>query len=237
MQLTILFIDEEYRLDPEERFAFGRSGDLEVDSENLYMHRTVGTFRFHQGVWWLHNEAATATIEIVSGDGFLTVVPAGQSTALSQAFSTIRFEFGQMHYELECRLGIEPLPEVDEISPDTGLTTLKFGNVRLNEEQRLMLTAFAADSLRSSRLSDTLPSTAEVANLLGWTVKKVTRKLDYLCVRLAETGVSGLRGQLGDDATDRRRRLVEHAVNNALISARDLDELDRFVETRQSTGD
>ena len=66
----------------------------------------------------------------------------------------------------------------------------------------------------------------QVAGRLGWSAKKLDRKLDYLCRRLTERGVRGLRGQPGDEAVDRRQRLVDHVVLAGLVTSLDLELLD-----------
>jgi hypothetical protein len=66
------------------------------------------------------------------------------------------------------------------------------------------------------------PANAEVAHRLGWSLKKLDRKLDYLCARLSEAGVQGLRGARGGEAHDRRRRLVDHVIRTRLVTEADL---------------
>jgi hypothetical protein len=61
-----------------------------------------------------------------------------------------------------------------------------------------------------------------VAARLGWTLAKFNRKLDHLCVKLARAGVAGVHGDLGQLATDRRRVLVEHALEVGLVGPQDL---------------
>jgi hypothetical protein len=70
-----------------------------------------------------------------------------------------------------------------------------------------------------------MPANREVAHRLGWTITKFNRKLDYLCRRLAESGVEGAFGDSGDLATNRRQVLVEHAVARRLVTVADLDDL------------
>ena len=69
-----------------------------------------------------------------------------------------------------------------------------------------------------------------MARRLGWSITKFNRKLDNLCDRFAKLGVGGLRGSLDQLATDRRRRLVEHAVESGLIDRSQLDRLPPDVE-------
>lgn len=235
MRLSLWFLDEEFVVDPAETFRFGRAGDLVVDEDNLYMHRTVGSIRFHQSLWWLHNESESAPIEIIGGDGLQTMVPAGAQAPLSQTDSQLRFTFGQFNYEIESQLEAPPTPRPIAIADgEDSTSTLRFGHIELNRDQRLMIAALGGESLRSGTRPDAIPANAEVAALLGWTVKKVERKLDHLCSRLTDSGVRGLRGRAGADASDRRRNLIDHAIMTGLTGPGDLDLLEQDVRTRDA---
>ena len=114
------------------------------------------------------------------------------------------------------------------VSVDDGSETLEattqFGVVNLNPEQHQMLVVLAEKSLIDSTApTSDLPANAAVAHRLGWSAKKLDRKLDYLCARLASEGVRGLRGEKGFEAIDRRSRLVEHALSSGMVTAADLD--------------
>ena len=63
---------------------------------------------------------------------------------------------------------------------------------------------------------------------LGWSLPKFNRKLDHLCEKLHRAGVAGLHGGLGTGAADRRRRLVDHALEARLVTTDDLALLDRL---------
>ena len=58
---------------------------------------------------------------------------------------------------------------------------------------------------------------------------KFNKKLDRLCLKLAEAGVPGLHGGPGDLASNRRARLVEHCLATRMVTAGDLPELDRML--------
>jgi hypothetical protein len=75
-----------------------------------------------------------------------------------------------------------------------------------------------------------MPSSAEAAARLGWTMTRFNRKLDNVCDKLDRAGVKGLRGGSGGLATNRRARLVEYAVASRLVTAADLDLLDLTAE-------
>jgi hypothetical protein len=104
-----------------------------------------------------------------------------------------------------------------------GAVTLEWGRVDLNDDQRLLLAALCEPRLRdpADRWAP-VPSNRSVAARLGWTLAKFNRKLDHLCVKLARAGVAGVHGDLGQLATDRRRVLVEHALEVGLVGPQDL---------------
>ena len=98
--------------------------------------------------------------------------------------------------------------------------------VALNDEQRLLVVALAESRLRDSSADPAdLPANASIAHRLGWSAKKLDRKLDYLCARLSSEGVRGLRGEKGFEAVDRRARLVDHAISSGMVTTNDLGSL------------
>jgi hypothetical protein len=69
------------------------------------------------------------------------------------------------------------------------------------------------------------PAHRAVARRLGWSITRFNRKLDNLCNRFTKLGAGDLRGSIDQLATDRRRRLVDHAIESGLITADQLDRL------------
>ncbi|HEY4614469.1 MAG TPA: hypothetical protein VIG75_03305, partial [Citricoccus sp.] len=109
--------------------------------------------------------------------------------------------------------------------PD-GATTI--GPVLLTESQRALVVALAEPMLRRDGTGlSAIPSSAAAAERLGWGITKFNRKLDNVCDKLDRVGVAGLRGGGGKLATNRRARLVEHAVTSHLVTPDDLALLDR----------
>ena len=108
---------------------------------------------------------------------------------------------------------------------DAAIDTIALGDIMLTDEQRLLLLALAEGTLRDPHNSDELPTNRAVARRLQWSITKFNRKLDNLCNRFTKLGVGGLRGSIDQLATDRRRRLVEHAIESGLISRSQLDRL------------
>lgn len=226
-ELHAFFIDELTVAEEGDVLTFGRSGDVEIDVANEFMHRVVGAFFSQDNVWWLANKSKHAVLTMVGSAGRVTRLPPDAVGALSEPRGLVRFEFGPASYELGWALpGQDTLmpPALDD-DGDANITR-QFGVVNLNAEQRLLVTALAESRLRDSSADPTdLPANAAVAHRLGWTGKKLDRKLDYLCARLASEGVRGLRGEKGFEAVDRRARLVEHAIGSGMVTSDDLDSL------------
>lgn len=227
-ELHIFFIDELTVAKPGDVITFGRSGDIELDEANQYMHRIVGTFFEKDNVWWLANKSRHAQLTLVGNTGRLTRLPSDAVSAISEVSGLLRFDAGPSTYELGWTLpGQDPLmPPTNDDDGDPSMATTQFGIVPLNAEQRLLLVALAERSLADSSASTAdLPANAAVAHRLGWSAKKLDRKLDYLCARLSAEGVRGLRGEKGFEAIDRRSRLIEHAMSSGMIGLADLESL------------
>ena len=227
-ELHIFFIDELTVAAPGDVVTFGRSGDIELDEANQYMHRIVGTFFDQDNVWWLANKSRHGTLTLVGNTGRLTRLPPEAVSAITEPTGVLRFDAGPSTYELGWTLpGQEPLmPPVVDDDGDVSMATSQFGVVPLNDEQRMLLAALAERSILDSTVSTSdLPANASVAHRLGWSAKKLDRKLDYLCARLSAEGVRGLRGEKGFEAIDRRSRLVEHAISSGMIGHADVETL------------
>ena len=95
--------------------------------------------------------------------------------------------------------------------------------VTLTTSQRQLVVALAENVLAQPTAGRArVPSSAEAAARLGWSMTTFNRKLDNVCEKLDKLGVEGLRGGRGKLATNRRARLVEYAVATRLVSADDL---------------
>ncbi|MGH1502098.1 MAG: hypothetical protein ACRBI6_00950 [Acidimicrobiales bacterium] len=224
-ELWVEFIDERHVVAPHDSLTFGRRAELVVDADNPYLHRNAGSFIWFDGGWWLRNDGTSIELVIHSeGDRRVHLAP-GAADPLVGPRGVVRFQAGIARYELAFELDGAPVPEPAAVDRSPGATeTSPFGVVRLNAEQRLLLAALAEGRLRDEAggASVSLPANAEVAHDLGWSLRKLDRKLDYLCRRLADQGVPGLRGQKGHEALDRRQRLVEHVVAVGMIDERDV---------------
>jgi hypothetical protein len=101
------------------------------------------------------------------------------------------------------------------------------GDVPLTLSQKQLLVALAEPLLRRDGTGmSALPSSADAAARLGWTVTRFNRKLDNVCDKFDRIGVPGMRGGVGGSATNRRARLVEHVIASRLVGKADLPLLD-----------
>jgi hypothetical protein len=230
--LRVDFCGELTVVEPGDELTFGRSADLHIDA-NRHLHRVLGRFWSRGDAWWLTNEGRTITIQIADADSRSSVLLApGSEIALSFPNSILRFRAGVTDYEL-----IVQVPDrgasADEDTDDDLLSgddeemgdTIALGDLMLTDEQRLLLLALAEPTLRDPHTTEDLPTNRAVARRLGWSITKFNRKLDNLCNRFSKLGVGGLRGSVDQLATDRRRRLVEHAIESGLIDRTQLDRL------------
>lgn len=223
-QLYLEFCGQELILEPSQSLTFGRCGDLVID-DNPYMHRVVGRFHNTGGVWWLKNRSRRQPVELkdVSGPSSVVLAP-GRSVSVLYGEFTCRFSAGPTPYEISGALESYEW-EKDIFGTDVvdAVETVDWGRVELNDDQRLLLTVLCEQYLVDPAAIDApvIPNRV-AAYRLGWSITKFNRKLDHLCEKLQRAGVSGVRGDVGGNAMDRRRRLVDHALTSALVDIDDL---------------
>lgn len=225
-ELAIEFCGEWFRPTPGEPFDIGREGDLAID-DNRYLHRRFLRITSEEDIWWLNNVGSlvAATVSDSRG-GVQSWLPPGNRLPLVLPSTSVVFTAGPTTYELVMSLTDAPYAEVRAEDPGTGDTTI--GAVQFTISQKQLIVSLAEPMLRreGTGLSE-IPSTADAARRLGWATTRFNRKLDNVCEKLSRLGVKGLHGGPGGAATNRRARLVEHAVASRIVTAEDLVLLDR----------
>jgi hypothetical protein len=229
LRLRVEYCGEVRAVETSDELTFGRAGDLRID-DNRHLHRVLGRLWARGEQWWLTNEGSSISIQIADADSRSNVVLApGSEIALSFPNSIVRFRAGITDYELALSVPDREDEEEDDEGEDPWddefTDTIALGDIVLTDEQRLLLLALAEPTLRDPHVKQDLPANRAVARRLGWSITKFNRKLDNLCNRFAKLGVGGLRGSIDQLATDRRRRLVDHAIDSGLITAAQLDRL------------
>lgn len=225
--LVLEFAGERHEIDPArpEPFTIGRDGDLTVD-DNRYLHRRFLVLTAENGMWWLSNVGSRIAATVTDGTGRVHA-QLGPGARLPIVFDRLHVLFGAgsttYDFTLHTEGGYAVAP--DPLGVPAGDETI--GDVPLSPSQRLLVVALAENVLRQVETGrGEIPSSADAAARLGWTLTAFTRKLDTVCGKLEREGVTGLRGGRGKLATNRRMRLVEHAVATRLVTRDDLALLD-----------
>ena len=231
MGVTVDFCGERF-VAPEDRpLTIGRSGDVEID-DNPYLHRTFLQVVHDGGLWWLANVGSTITATVADHKGlFQAWLSPGARVPLALEHFTVWFTAGPTTYDFEIEVdtpvftAVAPDPAADD---STGETTV--GRVSFTPDQKLLIVALCEGFLRRTYAgSGQIPSSADAAARLGWKVTKFNRKLDNVCQKLADAGTRGLHGGPGKLASNRKARLVEHALSTRLVTEPDLVLLDSIT--------
>jgi hypothetical protein len=219
--LVVEFLGEEYPVARGQTLSFGRSADLIVD-DNQHLHRKLGMFDHVDGMWWLHNVGSALTIDVIdrNSPSRLTLAP-GATMALVFEEANLRFQAGTTNYELGVDVPLTT-PEAGAAAEGEGTPTVTGAELIFTPDQLRCMLALAERRLLNPSDTD-LPTNRAAAARLGWKLTKFNRKLDNVCTKVGNAGVSGLHGDAGALATRRRERLVEFALSSNLVTVGDLD--------------
>ena len=222
--LTVDFCGEIHEVDEDASFTFGRSADLSID-DNPYMHRIIGRFDARHGRWWVTNLGSSIVLEIFdrTTHSKVTLSPTSDQ-ALPGDDVVVRFAAGPTVYEVDVRS--TPVERQVEADPAPEGETILVADLPMTDSQLSLILSLAENKLRNPHEPLVIPPTKQAAARLGWPTTKFNRKLDNVCEKLAKEGVKGLKSGAGEVATNRRRRLVEHAVSYGIVDASMLNKLD-----------
>ena len=227
--VTVEFCGEEFVAVPGTPLTIGRTGDVEID-DNPFLHRSFLQVVHDGGLWWLSNVGTTLTATVADKKGlFQAWLNPGARIPLALERFTVWFTAGPTTYDFDVVVGSPAFTstgtEALEEDAATGETTV--GRVTFTPDQKLLIVALAEPLLRRSYAGPgQIPSSADAAARLGWKVTKFNRKLDNVCQKLADAGTRGLHGGPGKLASNRKSRLVEHALSTRLVTEADLALLD-----------
>ena len=64
--LIVMYEARTWRVRPDERFTFGRPPECSavLPAADRGVSRTAGSFRFHGGSWWLHNDSRSSVLSV-----------------------------------------------------------------------------------------------------------------------------------------------------------------------------
>lgn len=222
--VRIEYCGEWHPIAPDRSFTVGREADLVVD-DNPFLHRRLLEIRELEGIWLLSNVGSRLTVTVTDGAGRLQswLAPGGR-LPLVFGVATVVFTAGPTTYELSVHMAE---PAFTETTPASFEGTTTIGDVSLTPAQKLVILALAESMLlRDGSGMGGIPTGAQAAARLGWSVTRFNRKLDNVCDKFDRLGVRGLRGGVRSYATNRRIRLVEYAIAARIVTRADLVLLD-----------
>jgi hypothetical protein len=231
--LRIEYCGEWYELDGE--FFIGREADLSID-DNPYLHRRFLAIVHENDLWWIVNigHLLTATVSDATGAVQAWLSP-GAKLPIVFPLLHVMFSAGSTTYDFSIHADGEFFSTTAHTSITTGSTTML--PVNLTSSQRLLVAALSEHVLvQAVPGRGDLPSSADAAARLGWSMTTFNRKLDNVCDKLDKIGVAGLHGGKGKLATNRRARLVEYAIATRLVTVDDVALLDAEKEKNSSPG-
>ena len=229
-KVTVVFCGEEFAVSPEDGLTIGRTGDVEVD-DNPYLHRTFLRITHDNDFWWLSNTGSTLTATVADEQGlFQAWLNPGARIPLAMPQLVVWFTAGPTTYDFEIHVASPAFTSVaeardgeDRPSHEPGAGAATVGRISLTPDQKLLVLALCEPFLRRREAGTSqIPSSAAAAERLGWTLTRFNRKLDNVCQKLADAGTRGLHGGIGKLATNRKARLVEHALSTKLVVDEDL---------------
>ena len=233
--LKIEFCGEWYDVEHPADFHIGRESDLVID-DNPYLHRRFLRIYEDFGMWWLANvgNLLSATVTDATGQVQAWLAP-GAKLPIVFSQMQVLFSAGSTTYEFTIHSADDYFNTAAATANSGGETTM--APVALTSTQRLLIVSLAEQVLRQdSPGRNEIPTSAEAAARLHWSMTTFNRKLDNVCDKLDKIGVQGLRGGKSNLATNRRLRLVEYAVATRLVGKEDLYLLDRNDREHDASG-
>lgn len=234
-QARVTYRGEVHVVGVQDHLLFGRGvgNDLNVERESDdLLHRRFGRLHQRNGIWWITNDGARLSLAVNDRDSTSSIVLApGGLAALTFQRSSILFSGRRPDYEILVDIsGTVPMDD-EGLPADTAMSatpTLDQSEMPLVGEQRLLLVALAEQKLRNPHRALELPANKDVQARFGWTRKTFDGKLGRLCEKFDRWGMSGLVGESFDPATNRRRKLVEYAIGQKILTPDDLELLDEY---------
>jgi hypothetical protein len=201
--LIVMYESQTWRVRPPEPFTFGRSPECSavLPGVDRGVSRTAGSFRFHDGFWWLHNDSSSSVLCVLGDRGFRADLPPGLALPLLQWHAKVSVTGALDTYFLRLRLpdlddAPDPAgePSVASVTGDRAMTSTRY-RARLTGSDRLVLAARFEAYLTWRHAGAPAPASArDTAERIGWQAHTVAKRCENIRDRYARLGVPGLRG-------------------------------------------
>jgi hypothetical protein len=231
MAARVDFCGELFQVSPDKPVVLGRDGDITID-DNPFLHRRFLMVSEQDTITWLSNIGSSLTATVSDEEGALQAwLSPGAQLPLIVKRTSVWFTAGPTTYEFDIFIEDAPFVAVPRQEPVNGDTTI--GRISLTPDQKLLVLALCEPMLRrGSRGQGTIPSSADAAARLGWTLTRFNRKLDNVCEKFTRAGIRGLHGGRERLATSRRSRLTEYTLAARFVTPEDLPMLDAVPSQR-----
>ncbi|CAN5288595.1 hypothetical protein BH09ACT1_BH09ACT1_10240 [soil metagenome] len=223
--IRVEFCGEWYTVEQPHEFFIGREGDLAID-DNPYLHRHFLRIHPDHDMWWLTNVGNLLAATVTDTTGAVQAwLSSGARLPLVFPTMNVMFSAGSTTYEFTIHSEGDYFSTTAFASTTISSTTVM--PVTLTTSQKQLILSLAENILRQANPGrGEVPTSADAAARLGWSMTTFNRKLDNVCDKLDKIGVTGLRGGKGKLANNRRARLVEYAVATHLVGIDDLPMLE-----------
>jgi hypothetical protein len=198
--LIVMYESQTWRVRPGELFTFGRAAECSVvlPAADRGVSRSAGSFRHHDGCWWLHNDSSSSVLCLLGDRGFRADLPPGLAVPLQQWQAKVMLTGALGRYTLRLRLpDLDDVPDPGRQPPGTGehaATSTRY-RAPLTDADRLVLAARFEAYLARRHAGDPAPASArEAAERIGWQAHVVAKRCENIRNRYARLGVPGLRG-------------------------------------------
>ncbi len=203
MQLIVMYESRTWRVRPGEPFTFGRAPACRavLPAADRGLSRNAGSFRYHDGSWWLHNDSRSSPMCVLGDRGFRVDLPPGLQIPLQQWHAKVQLNGTLGRYTLWLRLpDLDDVPDLADDVRDAAVATERAATstrhrAPLTSSDRLVLAARFETYLTWRHTANPAPASArQTANRIGWQAHTVAKRCENIRERYVRTGVPGLRG-------------------------------------------
>jgi hypothetical protein len=202
--LIVMYESQTWRVRPgDEPFTFGRAAACSavLPAIDRGVSRNAGSFRYHDGSWWLHNDSSSSVLCVLGDRGFRVDLPPGMQVPLQQWHAKITLNGALASYTLRLRLPhLDDAPDPAQLAPAASVTgeravTSTRHRAPLTGSDRLILAARFEAYLTWRHAGNPAPASArDTAQRIGWQAHTVAKRCENIRDRYARLGVPGLRG-------------------------------------------
>jgi len=201
--LIVMYDSRTWRVHPGEPFTFGRALTCSavLPANDRGVSRTAGSFRHHDGSWWLHNDSTSSVLCVLGDRGFRVDLPPGMAVPLQQWHAKVTLAGALDNYTLRLRLpDLDDVPDlaagppVSYLTGERSVTSTRY-RAPLTDSDRLVLAARFEAYLAWRHAGDPAPRSARAtAERIGWQAHTVAKRCENIRDRYVRLGVPGLRG-------------------------------------------